>query len=296
MLSIIGIAIVFGAVLGGFTLHGGPIPVLIQVSEFIIIGGAAIGSLIAAAPGKVLGRLLRGMVKAFTGSGSHRAHYMELFHLMFELFSVMRKQGEMAIEKDVDDPAQSAIFSKYPGFLANQAAKNLMCDSLRLVISGSANPEELSHLMDEELATHDEDSRRAIGVLSKVADSLPGLGIVAAVLGVIIAMQSLDQGPEVIGHKVAAALVGTFLGVLCCYGLLQPLATKMELLAVEEAKYLECIKTGLLANLHGAAPIIAVEYARRVVFSGDRPSAIELEENIRSHKQDQHNEAGSSEE
>lgn len=291
MFSIIGLVIVFGAVLGGFTMHGGPIPVLIQVSEFTIIGGAAIGSLIAAAPRKVLGTLLRGVIKAFTGSGAHKAHYMELFHLMFELFSVMRKQGEMAVEKDVDDPAQSPIFSKYPGFLANQEAKNLMCDSLRLVISGSANPDELSHLMDEELATHDEDSRRAIGVMSKVADSLPGLGIVAAVLGVIIAMQSLDQGPEVIGHKVAAALVGTFLGVLLCYGLLQPLATKMELLAVEEAKYLECIKTGLLANLHGAAPIIAVEYARRVVFSGDRPSAIELEDTIRSqgHK-DSHSE------
>ena len=284
MSSLIGFVVVFGAVFGGFVLEGGPLTVLLQIAEFLIIGGAAIGSLIAAAPGKVLGAILGDVLRAITGSGYTKAHYMELFYLLFEVFSTMRKSGDMAVEKDVDDPANSPIFSKYPAFLANLAARNLLCDSLRLIVSGSARQEELEQLMDEELSTHEEEGRRPIGLISKVADSLPGLGIVAAVLGVIIAMQSLDQGPAVIGHKIAAALVGTFLGVLCCYGLFQPMATKMEMLLQEEAKYLECIKNGILAHLHGAAPIISVEYARRVVFSGERPSAAELEDACRAMK------------
>jgi chemotaxis protein MotA len=139
--------------------------------------------------------------------------------------------------------------------------------------------------MDEEIATHEEEARRPAGVLAKTADAFPGLGIVAAVLGVIIAMGSMDQGPEVLGHKIAVALVGTFIGILACYGILQPLVQKMEILMVEESKYLECIKTGILAYLHGAAPIIAVEYARRVVFSTERPSAQELEEACRGKKE-----------
>lgn len=277
--------IVFGAVIGGFVLEGGPIAVLNQTVEFLIIGGAAIGSLLAGTPTKVLGGLAGSLKKAIVGSGYSKADYMDLFNMLYEVFSVMRKNGEMALEKDVDDPTNSEIFKKYPKFLANHAAQGMMLDSLRLVISGSASAEELSHLMDEEIATHEEEGRRPAGVLSKTADALPGLGIVAAVLGVIIAMGSMDQGPEVIGHKIAAALVGTFLGILLCYGVAQPLVQKMELLLVEEAKYLECIKTGILAYLHGAAPIIAVEYARRVVFSTERPSALELEDACRGKKE-----------
>ena len=284
MFTIIGYVIVFGAVIGGFVLEGGPIAVLNQTVEFLIIGGAAIGSLLAGTPTKVLGALANSLKKAIGGVGYSKADYMELFNMLYEVFSVMRKNGEMALEKDVDDPTNSEIFKKYPKFLANHAAQGMMLDSLRLVISGSASADELSHLMDEEIATHEEEGRRPAGVLAKTADALPGLGIVAAVLGVIIAMASMDQGPEVIGHKIAAALVGTFLGILLCYGVAQPLVQKMELLLVEEAKYLECIKTGILAYLHGAAPIIAVEYARRVVFSTERPSALELEDACRGKK------------
>jgi chemotaxis protein MotA len=283
--TIIGYVIVFGAVIGGFVLEGGPIAVLNQTIEFLIIGGAAIGSLLAGTPTKVLGGLANSLKKAIGGSGYSKSDYMDLFNMLYEVFSVMRKNGEMALEKDVDDPSNSEIFKKYPKFLANHTAQSMMLDSLRLVISGSASAEELSHLMDEEIATHEEEGRRPAGVLSKTADALPGLGIVAAVLGVIIAMGSMDQGPEVIGHKIAAALVGTFLGILLCYGVAQPLVQKMELLLVEEAKYLECIKTGILAYLHGAAPIIAVEYARRVVFSTERPSALELEDACRGKKE-----------
>jgi chemotaxis protein MotA len=285
VLSIIGYAIVFGGVLGGFIIEGGPVGILNQPVEFLIIGGAGIGALVVGTPLKVLTAMFNGLKAAIAGNGYAKADYMALFAMLYEVFSVMRKSGEMALEKDVDDPANSEIFKKYPKFLANHSAKNMLLDSLRLVISGSANAEELSHLMDEEIATHEEEGRRPAGVLAKTADAFPGLGIVAAVLGVIIAMGAMDQGPEVLGHKIAVALVGTFLGILVCYGILQPLVQKMEILLVEEAKYLECIKTGILAYLHGAAPIIAVEYARRVVFSTERPSAQELEDACRGKKE-----------
>lgn len=286
MLSIIGYVIVFGAVLGGFAIEGGAIGILNQPVEFLIIGGAGLGALVVGTPMKVLTAMLKSLKSAIFGNGYTKNDYMELFALLYEVFSVMRKSGEMALEKDVDNPDDSEIFKKYPKFIANHSAKYMFLDSLRLVISGSANAEELSHLLDEEIATHEEEGRRPAGVLGKVADAFPGLGIVAAVLGVIIAMGAMDQGPEVLGHKIAVALVGTFVGILLCYGIFQPLVQKMELLLVEEAKYLECIKTGILAYLHGAAPIIAVEYARRVVFSTERPSAQELEDACRGKKKE----------
>jgi chemotaxis protein MotA len=286
VLSIIGYVIVFGAVLGGFVIEGGPVGILNQPVEFLIIGGAGLGALVVGTPLKVLIAMLKNLKTAMFGNGFSKADYMELFAMLYEVFSVMRKSGEMALEKDVDDAANSEIFSKYTRFMANHSAKCLLLDSLRLIISGSANAEELSHLLDEEIATHEEEGRRPAGVLGKVADAFPGLGIVAAVLGVIIAMGAMDQGPEVLGHKIAVALVGTFVGILLCYGIFQPLVQKMELLLVEEAKYLECIKTGILAYLHGAAPIIAVEYARRVVFSTERPSAQELEDACRGKKKE----------
>jgi chemotaxis protein MotA len=287
VLSIIGYVIVFGAVLGGFAIEGGAVGILNQPVEFLIIGGAGLGALVVGTPMKVLTAMLKNLKSAVFGNGYTKTDYMELFALLYEVFSVMRKSGEMALEKDVDDPDNSEIFKKYPKFAANHSAKCMFLDSLRLVISGSANAEELSHLLDEEIATHEEEGRRPAGVLGKVADAFPGLGIVAAVLGVIIAMGAMDQGPEVLGHKIAVALVGTFVGILLCYGIFQPLVQKMELLLVEEAKYLECIKTGILAYLHGAAPIIAVEYARRVVFSTERPSAQELEDACRGKKKEQ---------
>jgi chemotaxis protein MotA len=283
--SIIGYVIIFGGVIGGFVIEGGPISILNQPVEFLIIGGAGIGALVVGTPLKVLAALGKKLKTAIVGNGSTKSDYMELFAMLYEIFSIMRKSGEMALEKDVDNPENSEIFKKYPQFTSNHAAKNMLLDSLRLVISGSANADELSHLMDEEIATHEEEARRPAGVLAKTADAFPGLGIVAAVLGVIIAMGSMDQGPEVLGHKIAVALVGTFIGILACYGILQPLVQKMEILMVEESKYLECIKTGILAYLHGAAPIIAVEYARRVVFSTERPSAQELEEACRGKKE-----------
>jgi len=284
MLTLIGYALVFGAVLGGFLMEGGAVAVLLQPAEFVIILGAAIGGLIASAPTKTLVNIISAVMKAVFGSGNNRASYINLLLMLYETFLAMRKGGDMALEKDVDEPSSSAIFSKYPAFLANPAATGLLCDSLRMVISGAANPDELDHLMDEEIETFEDDNHEPISLVTKTADALPGLGIVAAVLGIVITMGHMDEGPEAIGHSVAAALVGTFLGILCCYGVLQPLATKMEVIAQEEAKYLKCIKTALVAHLHGSAPVISVEYARRAIPGGSRPTASELEEECRGMK------------
>ncbi|MBI3303803.1 MAG: flagellar motor stator protein MotA, partial [Deltaproteobacteria bacterium] len=229
-------------------------------------------------PGKLLGPLFKGVIHTLTGSGYTQAEYRELFQLLYETFSVMRKNGDMAVEKDVDDPKSSPIFSKYAGFLHNHTACNMLCDTLRLIVSGSANPQEIAPLLDEDMATFEEEHHRLVALVAKAGDALPALGIVAAVLGIIIAMGALDAGPSVLGHKIGAALVGTFLGVFMSYGLIQPIATKMEMMGQDEKKYLECIKIAILAYLHGAAPIIAVEHARRITFSGERPSAAELEQ------------------
>ena len=280
--TVIGFAVLFGSVIGGYVLEGGSLLTLNQPLELLIIGGAAIGSVVIGTPGKVLGPFFKGVMHALMSSGMTKAEYQELFQLLYETFSVMRKNGDMAVEKDADEPNSSPIFSKYKVFLHNHAAVNMLCDTLRLIVSGSANPQEIERLLDEDLATFEEEQHRPVALVTKVGDALPALGIVAAVLGIIIAMGSLDAGPSVLGHKVGAALVGTFLGVLLSYGIIQPVAAKMEMLGQDEKKYLECIKIGILAYLHGAAPIIAVEYARRITFSGERPSASELEQSCKS--------------
>ncbi len=279
--TLIGFVVLFGCVLGGFLLEGGPFATLIQPVEILIIGGAAVGSLILGTPGKHLGPLFSNVLHALLGNGATKAEYRELFQLLFEVFSVMRKNGDMAVEKDVDDPKSSPIFSKYKGFLHNHHACAMLCDTLRLIVSGSANPQEIEHLLDEDMATFEEEHHRPASLVAKVGDAMPALGIVAAVLGIIIAMGSLDAGPSVLGHKIGSALVGTFLGVLISYGIIQPIATKMEMLGQEEKKYLECIKIAILSYLHGAAPIVVVEYARRITFTAERPSATELEQAVK---------------
>jgi chemotaxis protein MotA len=279
--TLIGFAVLFGCVIGGYLMEGGAIATLNQPVEILIIGGAAVGSLVLGTPGKHLGPLFSSIIHALMGGGSTKAEYRELFQLLFEVFSAMRKNGDMAVEKDVEDPKSSPIFSKYKGFLHNHHACDMLCDTLRLIVSGSANPQEIEHLLDEDMATFEEEHHRPAALVSKVGDAMPALGIVAAVLGIIIAMGSLDAGPSVLGHKIGAALVGTFLGVLISYGIIQPISTKMEMLGQEEKKYLECIKIAILAYLHGAAPIVAVEYARRITFTAERPTATEMEQAVK---------------
>jgi chemotaxis protein MotA len=197
----------------------------------------------------------------------------------------VRKNGAVALDEHLADIGKSAIFSKYPSFLARHHAVEFFRDALKQIVNGTASAEELEVLLDSELDTHHEETAIPVGVLKSAGDSLPGLGIVAAVLGIVITMGALDEGPEAIGHHVAAALVGTFLGILLCYGLIQPLMSNVELQEAANGKYLRCIKEGVIASLRGAAPSVAVEFARKAIFSDDRPSSDETEAACRALKQ-----------
>jgi chemotaxis protein MotA len=284
MFTLIGLAIVFAAVLGGFIMGGGPMHVLVQPAELLVIGGAAVGTLIAAAPGKMRGRLFATIVKAFSGSLPTKTDYLELLKLQYEVFAFMRKNGAVALDEHVNDMEKSSIFSKYPSFLKRHHAVDFFRDALRQIVNSTASAEELDVLLDSELDTHHEETNIPVALLQKTADSLPGLGIVAAVLGIVITMGHLDGGPEMIGHHVAAALVGTFLGILLCYGLFHPIASNAELQEIANSKYLRCIKEGVIAALKGSAPIVAVEFARKAIFSDERPSSDETDAACRALK------------
>jgi chemotaxis protein MotA len=276
MFAIIGVVVVLGAVVGGYVLEGGPILVLFQPVELLIIGGACVGAILIATPLKILTILVRRTLGVL-GTGHTKESYLELLQVMHDIFLKAKRDGYTAIDADVALPGKSAIFTKYPGFLANHHAVSFLCDSLRLLVDGAVNAEDLEAMMDTELETHHEEGTKPASILAKVGDSLPGLGIVAAVLGIVITMQHIDGPPEEIGHKVAVALVGTFLGILASYGIVQPLAQNIEHTADAETKYLACIKAALVAFARGAAPIVAVEFARRVIFSYDRPTNLEME-------------------
>ena len=277
MFTILGLLGVFGAVLGGFAMAGGPFHVLVQPAEYVIIAGAAVGTLFAAAPGRMRNRLFGVITKAFAGSLPTKEHYLDLLKLQYEVFSFMRKNGAVALDEHVNDVHKSSIFSKYPSFLKNHHAVEFFRDALKQIVNGTASAEELDVLLDTELETHHEEGALPVALLQKVADSLPGLGIVAAVLGIVITMGHLDGGPEEIGHHVGASLVGTFLGILLCYGLFHPIASNAELQDVANGKYLRCIKEGVVASLRGSAPIVAVEFARKAIFSDERPSSDETD-------------------
>jgi chemotaxis protein MotA len=274
--SLIGLFIVVGAVLGGFALAGGPFAVLVQPNELIIIGGAAIGSLVIAAPGKVRGRVTTAMKRGFKTDSPTEKDYTDLLKLLFELFGVMRREGILALENHVPDWQKSTIFSKYPSVTSRHHAMDFLTDGLKQLVDGCP-VEDLAQLFDAELETHHEEAAQPVGLIRTVGDALPGLGIVAAVLGIVITMGSLDGGPEEIGHHVAAALVGTFLGILLCYGFVAPLATSVEMSFAAEARYMACIKDAVLAAARGMNPAISIEFGRRAIFSDERPSTVELE-------------------
>ena len=284
MFTIAGLVIVFGAVLGGFAMGGGPFPILLQPNGLIVIVGAAFGTLVAAAPGRMRERLFGTIVKAFNGSVPTKADYLELLKLQYEVFAFLRMHGAVALDEHVTDVEQSAIFGKYPSFLKRPPAVEFFRDALKHIVNGGVSAEELDVLLDAELETHHEERSIPVALLQKTADSLPGLGIVAAVLGIVITMGHLDGGPEEIGHHVAAALVGTFLGILLCYGLFHPIATNAEMRAIAAGKYLRCIREGILASVRGSAPIVAVEFARKAIFSDERPTSEETDTACRALK------------
>ncbi|HJQ73452.1 MAG TPA: flagellar motor stator protein MotA [Gaiellaceae bacterium] len=284
MPTFIGLLIVFAGIFGGYVWAGGPLHVLVQPAELAIIGGAATGTLLVAAPGRMRGRLFAALRKAFTNVAPTKSDYLELLQLQYEVFSFLRKHGAVQLDDHLRDVRASSIFRKYPSFLRRPLAVDFFRDALQQIVNGTASAEDLDVLLETEMDTQHEEAAIPVSLIQRTGDSLPGLGIVAAVLGIVIAMGSLDASPKEIGHNVGAALVGTFLGILLCYGIFQPMATNLELQEVANGRYLRCIKEGVVASLRGTAPIVVIEFARRVIFSDERPSAAEAEAACRAVK------------
>jgi chemotaxis protein MotA len=281
MLLIVGVLVVIGSVVGGYLMAGGHMLVLLQPSEFVIIGGAALGSVLISTPPRVVAKMLKQSVGVI-GSGLTKADFGDLLALMYQLFRVVQQTGVMALEPHFDTPNNSAILSKYPKFLARHHSLAFLADSIKVIIVGGMAAHDLEALMDEDLHVHHEDEKSPAAALTKVADALPGLGIVAAVLGIVITMEAIDGPPAEIGHHVGAALVGTFLGILMSYGFAQPLAGSLEQRVTDDGRYEQCIKAGVIAMFKGLPPAIAVEFARRVLPHDVRPSFEETEKLCRA--------------
>lgn len=283
MLAIVGALIVIASVIGGFLLEGGQMAVLIQPIELLIIGGAAAGSLLIAASPALLKKIGAISAHAIKGANVSKAGYIELLSLLFELLK-LAKSNPLGVEPHVDDPEQSSIFTKYPGVLHNHHAVEFIADTLKVMLSGSMSPYDLEDLMNADIdATHAEELIVPEQV-SKVGDAMPGLGIVAAVLGVVITMGKLTQGKEVIGHSVAAALVGTFLGILLSYGFVQPLSSRIVIMLGVEGNFMQVIKSGLLAYAKGCSPNVCVEFARRTILPEYRPGFEEVDQALQAAK------------
>jgi chemotaxis protein MotA len=248
----------------------------------LIILGSAFGAFFISNPGKISKKALGGLGGIFKGSKYKKAFYMEGLALMFELLTKARKEGLMSLEADVEDPEKSSIFSKYPNVQHDHHATDFITDYLRMVVGGSMNAFEIENLMDVELDTHHEEAHQYPAAIARIGDGLPGFGIVAAVLGVVITMGHLDGSPSEIGHHVAVALIGTMLGILFAYGFFNPFSTLMEHLGRDESNFYKCLKVTLVASLQGYAPLVAVEFGRKAIYSSERPSFKELEEHVKS--------------
>jgi len=285
MFVVLGAIIVIASVIGGFVMSHGHLGALWQPNELVIIGGAAVGAFLISNPGKIIKAVVAGLPALFRASKYSKPLYMDLLSLLYQLFSKMRKDGLMAIESDIEAPADSEIFRQYPAILAEQHSMDFLTDYLRLMISGNLDALQIENLMDLELETHHQESSQPASALTRVSDALPGFGIVAAVLGVVITMSYIGGDPAELGHHVAAALVGTFLGILLAYGFVGPMSIALEHQAREQAKFLECIKVCILAVLNGYNPSVVVEFGRKVLYSTERPSFSELEVRIKEKKQ-----------
>jgi chemotaxis protein MotA len=285
MLLFGGLIAVIVCVLGGYLWHGGHLMLLFQPAEFLIIVGAAIGVLLAGTPMGILHELVAQMKRLLTPAPG-RKDYADLLVMLYQLFRVVQATGVMALEPHLDDPKQSTILSKYPKFLQRHSSMAFLADSARVIIVGGISPHDFESLMYEDLEVRHKESMAPAHTVTKIGDAMPALGIVAAVLGVIVTMQAIDGPPSEIGHKVGAALVGTFLGILLAYGFFQPIATALEHRVEEELQVEHCIKAGILAVHKGFAPAIAVEFARRVIPEEVRPSFDETEKLCRSARSD----------
>ena len=277
MIIIVGCLIVIGSVLGGFMMAGGNIASLIHPSEFVSIGGAALGALVIMSPKRVIVDLIKQCISAFKGSPYGAADYEEMFKALYEIFMLGRRNGMIALEEHVINPHASSIFSKYPRFLGNHHAIEFLCGALRPIVDGKIKPDQLKLLLDIEMATMEEEEHQPIQVLTKAADAMPGFGIVAAVMGIVITMGAIAGPIEEIGEKVAAALVGTFLGIFLSYGFMNPLAVNIEFLNQAGHAYLRCMASAVVGFANGMAPIMAIEVARRGLTHDVKPKADALE-------------------
>jgi chemotaxis protein MotA len=276
---IIGLVVVFGSIIGGYTMHHGKLAVLMQTSEFIIIGGAAIGTFLISNPLSVIKASVTETLGLLKSNPYTEKAYSELLLVLYDVFQTARKDGLVGLEAHIEDPETSAIFAKYPSFKNNHHARSFLCDTLKVLLSGAVQDHHLSEILDLDLERHVGERKAVPAAMNKVGDALPGFGIVAAVLGVVITMGSISGGTASdIGNKVAAALVGTFLGILLAYGFVNPLATAVEGRIRSEHDYMSCIRTALLSFARGDAPMTSVEFARRNIEPIDRPSFAELEQ------------------
>jgi chemotaxis protein MotA len=285
MFAIIGILVVFGAVMGGFLMEKGQMAVLLQPAELLIIAGAATGTLLVANPVHILKGIAAGILGVLKGKGIGRERYLNTLRMMYQFLNKVRREGLLSVEDDVEKPGSSALFKGYPEFLADHHARDFVCDTLRMAITGGVEPFEMDQMMELDMEVHHQGATLPVAALSTAADALPGLGIVAAVLGVVITMGALGGPPEEIGHKVAAALVGTFLGILLCYGVAGPLSSNMAKAADEHNSYLHVLRVLLLSFLKGSAPMIAVEMARRAIPAHVRPTFDEMEKRCKNQSQ-----------
>ena len=286
MFVIIGYVVALGCIFGAYVLHGGNIAVILHAipTEMMAIGGGALGAFAVNNQPKVLKAVASALPSLLKGSQYTKARYLELMALLYEILQKARKDGLMSIEGDVENPAESAVFKKYATISADHHAVEFITDYLRMMVSGNLNAHQIESLMDSEIETHHHEAHAPAAAIARLAGALPAFGIVAAVLGVVNTMGSVGQPPAVLGGMIGSALVGTFLGILLAYAVVEPLGGRLEQKNDERSKELQCIKTTLLASMQGYAPQVAVEFGRKVLYSTERPSFGELESHVKGKK------------
>lgn len=282
MLFFIGFIVVVGSVAGGYVMHGGILGVLWQPTEVIIIVGAAAGAFLISNSMHLVVHTGKQLPSAIFGSNKNSALYLDLLGLLYDIFNKARREGMMAVEGDIESPSESGIFTRYPKLLKDKRMVEFIADNLRILTTSNLAPHEIEAMMEVEIETEHHEMLEPSHAIHRIADGLPGFGIVAAVLGIVITMQKLGGPPEALGQSVAAALVGTFLGIFLAYGFIGPMSTRLESVADEDIKMFECVKAAIVATSNGLPPQMAVEFARKTLFSADRPSFSELETHVRS--------------
>lgn len=282
MFAIIGIVVVFASIIAGYLMEKGNILVLLQPAELVIIAGAGLGTILVGNPLPLAIKIFKSLAGLLTGSKFTKEFYLETLKLLSDIFTFARKSGTAKLEEDVENPEKSMVFAKYPNLRNDHHILHFVCDTLRTAVSGVVAPHDLDALLENDIDTHHHEISAPARALAILADALPGLGIVAAVLGVVITMGALGGPPEEIGHKVAAALVGTFLGILLSYGVVAPIAANLEKTNDAESQYYQTLRAGLMAFAKGMAPIIAVEFARRAIPPELRPSFKEMEAAVKA--------------